>query len=96
MSQAPPCPVCKAANASGPTCRRCKADLSLLQAVEQERSAALASAHAAACAGDLDLALAHLRQADALRRGPDTRALLTAVWLLVRGYERGMPCPKPF
>src|SRR5262249_17865113 len=31
------CPVCKAENAQGPACRRCKADLSLLFAVEARR-----------------------------------------------------------
>ena len=32
------CPVCKAENAQGPNCRRCKADLSLLFALEDRRA----------------------------------------------------------
>ena len=39
------CPVCKAENASGPTCRRCKADLSLVFALEDQRWGALSEAH---------------------------------------------------
>ncbi len=30
------CPVCKAENAQGPFCRRCKADLSLLFSLRQQ------------------------------------------------------------
>jgi hypothetical protein len=37
------CPVCKADNDQGPACRRCKADLSLLWALEARREALLAS-----------------------------------------------------
>jgi hypothetical protein len=38
------CPVCKAENDQGPACRRCKADLALLWAVEARREALLISA----------------------------------------------------
>ena len=38
------CPVCKADSALEPTCRRCKADLSLLVQVETQRGRALAAA----------------------------------------------------
>lgn len=38
------CPVCKAENTDGPNCRRCKADLSLVFALEDQRSAALSEA----------------------------------------------------
>ena len=39
-----PCPCCKASNDTGPSCRRCKADLSLLLAIEAERSELLEAA----------------------------------------------------
>ena len=32
------CPVCKAENAQGPNCRRCKADLSMMFALEDQRA----------------------------------------------------------
>ena len=38
------CPVCKADNSAGRACRRCKADLSLLFALEEERSWQIAEA----------------------------------------------------
>ena len=38
------CPACKADNAQGPACRRCKADLSPLWALEARREALLALA----------------------------------------------------
>ena len=38
------CPVCKADNLETPQCRRCKADLSLLVAVERRRERARAVA----------------------------------------------------
>ena len=38
------CPVCKADNSQGPQCRRCKADLSLLFALEEQRRRTLAEA----------------------------------------------------
>jgi hypothetical protein len=38
------CPVCKAENVREQTCRRCKAELSLLWEVEAQREALLASA----------------------------------------------------
>ena len=40
------CPVCRAENA-GATCRRCKADLSMLLALDEQREALLASARVA-------------------------------------------------
>ena len=47
------CPVCKAENADAPQCRRCKADLSLLVALEQRRAQALTSAAARSRAATL-------------------------------------------
>jgi hypothetical protein len=75
------CPVCRAANDAGPTCRRCRADLSFVVAVEARRTHALAAARAAAGAGRWDEARARARRARELRRGPDVEQLLAALAL---------------
>lgn len=41
------CPVCKAENAAGPNCRRCKADLAMLFALSEHRTQLLAATRAA-------------------------------------------------
>ena len=45
------CPACKADNAQGPACRRCKADLSLLFALEARRTAVMELARSEGAAG---------------------------------------------
>ena len=77
-----PCPVCRAANDFGPSCRRCRADLALCFAVEEQRNQALAAARRSAAQGDLSVAFAHVRRADDLRRGPDLAKLRAALHLL--------------
>ncbi len=78
------CPVCKAENASGPACRRCRADLSLLFALEGQRNAALAEAYRCIGLGLWDQFLAHVERAAACRADDETRRLLV-VGSLVRG-----------
>ena len=80
------CPVCKADNTQGPLCRRCKADLSLLFALEEQRRQALAGARCAAAAGDWDTFLHRARRADTLRRDDESRRLLAVAHLLHRNY----------
>jgi hypothetical protein len=75
------CPVCRAANDTGPACRRCRADLTLCFAVERQREHALAAARHAAAAGRWDDALRHAGRARELRRGPDAERLLAALAL---------------
>ena len=82
-----PCPVCRAANDQGPTCRRCRADLSLLFALDAQRQARLAVAASAAAQGRLDSAARHADQADAIRHGADVCELQAAVALLRRDFE---------
>lgn len=74
MTRPVPCPCCKAVNASGPACRRCKADLGLLFAVAAEHDALLGEAaaelragRATSAAGLADRALELWRTADALK-----------------------------
>ncbi|HEV3258135.1 MAG TPA: hypothetical protein VG013_14715 [Gemmataceae bacterium] len=80
------CPVCKAANDQGPQCRRCRADLSLLFGLEEQRQHALAEACRSAVRGHLRRALAIAEGADALRSDQDSQRLLMAVRLLRRDY----------
>lgn len=84
------CPVCRAENAEDAACRRCKADLTLLVAVEQARRAALAeSAHAAAI-GDADAALERAREAHRLRRDAESWRALAVGYLLRRDFQQAL------
>lgn len=76
------CPVCKAENGEAAQCRRCKADLSLLSQLEEQRSALLAAAAASLRDGRFEEALTRARQANRLRHGPDSKRLLAAIHLL--------------
>ena len=76
-----PCPCCKAANTAA-TCRRCRADLSLLVAVEASREGHLTLARRFAAELRFPEALAHLDRAAALRPADDLRPLRAAVLLL--------------
>src|SRR5579862_1973999 len=80
------CPVCKADNAARPQCRRCRADLGLLWALEAERSALLAEARRRLGEGAWAAAAAVARRADGLRRDDESRRLLTAALLLGRDF----------
>ena len=78
------CPVCKADNLQGPQCRRCKADLSLLFELEEQRQRALAEArHRLRCGEWLQAA----RQAETANwlRGDDESKRLAALAHLLQG-----------
>ncbi|MFL5340912.1 MAG: hypothetical protein ACJ8F7_12265 [Gemmataceae bacterium] len=80
------CPVCRAANEQGPACRRCRADLSLLFALESQRGAQVAVAGRALALRQPDVAESHARAADDLRRGADVHRLLAAAHMLRRDF----------
>ena len=80
------CPVCKADNATGPDCRRCKADLEMLVALDQQRELLLARSRNAFGADDIAGALDAALAADALRRGEDTQRWLAALQLLTKNF----------
>jgi hypothetical protein len=82
------CPVCKAENARGPQCRRCKADLGLLFELEEQRGRALACARQALARGHGPEARAAAARADWLRSDEESRRLLAAAYLLGRDYAR--------
>jgi hypothetical protein len=81
-----PCPVCKAENAQGPACRRCKADLSLLFRLEAHRASLVAAAAESLRTGRLAEALVSARHAHELRHGEDSGRLLALTGWLRRDY----------
>lgn len=76
------CPVCQADNNEDVACRRCRADLSLLFALEELRCRCLDAAQK--CLGQCQVApaLEHIRRADEVRHGPDTDRLAAVAQLL--------------
>jgi len=81
------CPVCKADNAAGPQCRRCKADLSLLFALDGRRQRLLSEAAEDAARGEWLRASDLAAEAHALRRDEDSRRLLAASRLMQGEFE---------
>ena len=80
------CPCCRAANDTGPACRRCKADLSLLFAVADRRGFLVSEARKLAAQGKYVEALRSLEEAAALRAGDDVNRLTAVVRLLAGQY----------
>jgi methylphosphotriester-DNA--protein-cysteine methyltransferase len=80
------CPVCKAAVEQGPQCRRCKAELSLLFAMEDQRHRLLAEASRLLAQDHIPEALTTSAQADALRSDADSWRLLALSHLLRRDF----------
>src|SRR5207247_237651 len=80
------CPACKAENTSGPICRRCKAELSMLFALEEQRDRLLAEAGAEVASGQWQEALAHATEADGLRRDDESLRLVAVTALLCRDF----------
>ena len=81
------CPCCRASNETA-TCRRCKADLSLLTAIEVRREYLLDAARAKLGRGED--ASPMIEEAASLRNGSDA-AQLRAVAALMRGeYAEAM------
>lgn len=96
-----PCPVCRAPAAiaaptgtghAAATCRRCKADLALVAAVEARRAALLAAAKVALARGDFRVALSALACAGGTRPGPDLDRLRAAALLLSRDFPAAWAC----
>jgi hypothetical protein len=81
------CPVCNAENTSGPACRRCKADLSLLWHLEQQRATHLIDCHFALQEDRLDDALEAIQQASSIRDGDDLSRLRACVHLLAENFD---------
>ena len=82
------CPVCRAEVEHGPNCRRCRADLSLLFTLEEQRARALATAYWYAAQGQWQRAVAIAEGVQAVRRDEDARRLLAVGYLLQRDFAR--------
>jgi hypothetical protein len=80
------CPVCKAQGNVGPNCRRCKADLSLLLALEQQREQLLQQACVCVRQGDWPGFAARAAQADSLRHDAESGRLVALARLLDRDF----------
>jgi hypothetical protein len=96
------CPVCRAENTTGPQCRRCRADLSLLFALEDQRVHLLVAARAAIRRAEAGEAVRLAEGAQQLRDGDDVRRLLALGHLLRRDFARAwqslasaLPAPSP-
>jgi hypothetical protein len=83
------CPCCKASNTAA-TCRRCKADLSLLAGIEANRGFHIAVAKRFAADERWPEAERHLRRAGTLRTGFDVNGLLSAVLLHQGRYAEAL------
>jgi hypothetical protein len=80
------CPVCKADNMTGPACRRCKADLSLVFALEEQRASAMHAARSALARRHYGEAHRAARLADHLRRDEASRRIVAVTALLCRDH----------
>ncbi len=87
MAEAMTCPVCRARVEAGPHCRRCKADLTLLFALDAHRDAVLTASQHALATGHPDEAIALAEGAERLRRGDDARRVMAAGYLLRRDFR---------
>jgi hypothetical protein len=76
------CPVCRASIDHEPICRRCRADLSLLFTIEDERICHVAAARDALQQGDWETAVSRAAEAGALRSDDEARMLEAAAHLL--------------
>ncbi len=86
MSLPLPCPVCRAANDQGPSCRRCRADLTVLFSLERQRDHWLQLARQAARRGDVETARERAARAHELRADEQSRGALAAACLLGRDF----------
>lgn len=81
------CPICDAKNVRGPTCRRCRADLSLLREVEDYREQLLGWAARALSNGEVERAREFLAEAERVHPGLDTARLAAVAALIAREFD---------
>lgn len=84
------CPVCKADNAQGPNCRRCKTDLQLLWSLEAHRQRLLATARQYEARGDWLLAQDTARHVERLRSDVDSQLLMAKTCLMIGDYSAAL------
>jgi hypothetical protein len=86
------CPVCKADNSQGPQCRRCKADLSLLFELEEQRGQMLAEARRCLRRGQWQAAAEHAEAANRLRSDQDAMQLAAVARVLSKDFAGAWQC----
>ena len=84
------CPVCRAENSQGPNCRRCKADLSMLFALETEREGHLALIGKAVAESRWEDALAHLDEVAQIRDDDKVPPMRSALLLLAGKFQQAL------
>ena len=80
------CPVCRAENDEGPNCRRCRADLGALFALEEQRRRALDAAYRSLAAGQTRRAHALAQGARALHDDAEVRRSAAMCALVARDF----------
>jgi hypothetical protein len=88
------CPVCRADNDEKPACRRCKADLTLMWAVEERRGGFLRAAHNCLRLGQYEQALDHLGRVRELRQGADADRLMALVNMMAGDFAEALRLHK--
>jgi methylphosphotriester-DNA--protein-cysteine methyltransferase len=86
------CPLCKAENAPGPACRRCKADLSMLFQLEKQRAWTIAEACRLLAEGRIAEANSWAQMADWLRSDAESLRLFALTRLLSRDFHGAWRC----
>lgn len=84
------CPVCRADNVQPPHCRRCKADLSPLFALEAQRQRTLAEARQCLRRGEWQRAAEYAESADHIRGDDDAKRLAALARLLNRDFAAAL------
>jgi len=84
------CPVCRAQVEEGPQCRRCRADLSLLFRLDDQRTHALTVAEQCLRQRRPAQALALADGADALRHDEESQRLRILSLLCQRDFARAL------
>jgi hypothetical protein len=84
------CPVCRAGDNQAAQCRRCKADLSLLQRLERDRAGHLRAAALFAGQGNAAECCRRARLAHELRPDSRSRLWLAVGLLLNRNFQEAM------
>ena len=84
------CPVCRVDNTTGPNCRRCKADLSLLIDLETSRARHIALAQYALASERFDDALEQLSAAEEFRTSADVQRMKACAYLLAGDFSAAL------
>ncbi len=84
------CPVCRAENVTGPHCRRCRADLALLFALEDQRTRLVIEAQVAITRADGLAAVRLAEKARELRDDIDVQQILAIGYLLRRDFAAAL------